>query len=125
MRIVWHGNYLKYFEIARCALLDEVGYNYDQMGASGYAWPVIDAKVRFGKPARFGDELKVTAAIREYEHRLRISYEIRNQQNQRLTRGSTVQVAVDLATNEMCYRSPDVLLQRLGVAPSAGEVSDA
>jgi len=27
MQIVWHGNYLKYMERARCALLDKIGYN--------------------------------------------------------------------------------------------------
>jgi len=34
MEIVWHGHYLKYFEVARCALLDKIGYNYMQMRAS-------------------------------------------------------------------------------------------
>ena len=34
MGITWHGNYLRYFEIARCKLLDELGYNYRQMQAS-------------------------------------------------------------------------------------------
>ncbi|MGL5028381.1 MAG: acyl-CoA thioesterase, partial [Shewanella oncorhynchi] len=33
MGITWHGNYLRYFEIARCKLLDELGYNYRQMQA--------------------------------------------------------------------------------------------
>ena len=46
MGIVWHGHYLKYFEIARCALLDSIGYNYAQMAESGYAWPIIGLRVR-------------------------------------------------------------------------------
>jgi acyl-CoA thioester hydrolase len=116
MRIVWHGNYFRYFEIARCALLDTIGYDYEQMGASGYAWPVIDVRARFGKPARCGDRLVVEAGIMEYRHRLRIAYQIRDKETgRRLTRGSTTQVAVDLATNSMCYVSPPVLLERLGV----------
>jgi acyl-CoA thioester hydrolase len=28
LEIVWHGHYVKYLEIARCALLDELGHNY-------------------------------------------------------------------------------------------------
>lgn len=116
MHIVWHGNYLKYFEIARCALLDSIDYNYAQMSDSGYAWPVIDARVRFGKPARFDQLLTVAAVVREYENRLRISYEIRDTATGgRITRGSTTQVAVCLATNEMCYVSPPVLLEKLGL----------
>ena len=47
MHIVWHGHYLKYFEIARCMLLDEFDYNYPQMLDSGYMWPVIDVQIRY------------------------------------------------------------------------------
>ena len=39
MHIVWHGHYLKYFEIARCKLLDEFDYNYPQMLDSGHCGP--------------------------------------------------------------------------------------
>lgn len=117
MRIVWHGNYFRYFEIARCALLDTIDYDYEQMGASGYAWPIVDVRARFGKPARFGDVLTVEAGIVEYRQRLRIAYQIRDKATgRRLTRGSTTQVAVELASGSMCYVSPRVLLDRLGVA---------
>ena len=116
MRIVWHGNYFRYFEVARCELLDRIDYNYEQMGESGFAWPVIDARARFGKPIRFGQLITVEATIKEYEHRLRIAYQIRDKQTgRRLTRGSTVQVAVDLSSDEMCYASPQVLFDKLGV----------
>ncbi len=118
LRVVWHANYFKYFEIARCELLDSIDYNYEQMGQSGYAWPVIDIRARFGKPAHFGEVINVQAMIREFESRLRISYEIRNAATgKRITRGSTTQVAVSLKTNEMCYVSPSILLEKLGVAP--------
>jgi acyl-CoA thioester hydrolase len=116
MGIAWHGHYLKYFEIARCALLDSIDYNYRQMGESGYAWPIVGVRVRYPAPARFGQRVRVHAAIKEYEHRLRIAYLITDADSgRRMTRGSTVQVAVDLATNEVCFASPRVLLERLGV----------
>ena len=35
LEIVWHGNYARYFEQARCALLDKIGYNYNAMKESG------------------------------------------------------------------------------------------
>src|SRR5690606_15969157 len=46
MNVVWHGHYVKYLEVARCALLDQIGHNYTQMLASGYGWPVIDLQLR-------------------------------------------------------------------------------
>src|SRR5688572_16105993 len=61
--IVWHGNYSKYFEIARCALLETFDYNYDRMAESGYAWPIIDLHLRYVKVARFGEVLNVEARL--------------------------------------------------------------
>lgn len=47
MHVVWHGHYVKYLEVARCALLDKIGHNYTHMLDSGYAWPVIDMQLRY------------------------------------------------------------------------------
>jgi acyl-CoA thioester hydrolase len=74
MEVVWHGHYVKYLEVARSALLDKIDYNYPQMRASGYLWPVIDLQVRFAASARFGDVLKLRAEIVEWENRLKIEY---------------------------------------------------
>jgi acyl-CoA thioester hydrolase len=117
MNIVWHGNYVKYLEVARCALLDAVGYNYEQMKASGYAWPVIDLQLRYAAPATFGQQLLLRADLVEWENRLRIDYLITDAATgKRLNRASTTQVAVDIASGEMCFISPAVLFQKLGVA---------
>jgi len=116
MSIVWHGNYARYFEVARCAVLEKVSYSYSQMEASGYAWPVIDLHVRYVKPLRFNQQVKVRARIVEWEYRLKIDYIISDvATGERLTKGETVQVAVNVASGEMCLMSPDVLFERLGV----------
>lgn len=116
MRIAWHGHYVKYFEVARCKLLDNIDYNYLQMAASGYGWPVIDMALRFVKPATFGQTVVVEAAIVEYEYRLKIQYVITDKKSgERLTKGHTVQVAVGLKDNEMCLVSPKVLGEKLGL----------
>jgi acyl-CoA thioester hydrolase len=119
MEVVWHGHYVKYLEMARCALLDTIDYNYTQMKASGYAWPVIDMHLRYVDSATFGQRLKVRAEIVEWENRLKIDYLIIDPgSGRRLLRGSTTQVAVDMATREMCFVSPVVLFQKLGISPS-------
>ena len=118
MEVVWHGHYAKYFEIARCALLEKIDYNYPQMRDSGYAWPVIDLRVRYVHPAVFGQVITVNAHIVEWENRLKINYLITDKHSGlRLTRGSSVQVAVDMATREMCFVSPAVLFEKLGLEP--------
>ena len=115
--IVWHGNYSKYFEIARCALLETFNYNYDEMARSGYSWPIIDLHMRYVKAARFAELLDVQATLREWEHRLRIDYLATNAADGlRVCKGTSIQVAVDMKTQEMCLRSPDIIFQRLGLA---------
>ncbi len=116
--IVWHGNYAKYFEIARCALLTQFNYNYDEMLVSGFLWPVIDLHVRYIKPLIFNQQVSVQATLREWEYRLAIDYLITDAASgARLTKGRTVQVAVNAATREMCLMSPPVLFERLKLAP--------
>ncbi|GAB7530851.1 acyl-CoA thioesterase [Pseudomonas sp. 3A(2025)] len=109
MNIVWHGHYVKYLEVARCALLDHIGHNYMQMVESGYGWPVIDLQLRYVRGAVFGQKLIVRASLVEWENRLKINYLISDAATgERMTRASTVQVAVDVATREMQLASPKV-----------------
>jgi len=116
MQIVWHGHYAKYFEIARCELLESINYNYDQMVESGYGWPVIDMHIRYPKPARFKQIIKVKAELVEYEERLKITFLITDAKSgERLTRGYTTQVAVDIKSGEMLFASPSVLAEKIGI----------
>jgi len=116
MEVVWHGHYAKYFEIARCALLEKINYNYPHMRDSGYSWPVIDLRIRYIKPAVFGQIITVTSCCVEWENRLKLDYLIVDKYTaSRLTKGYSIQVAVDRETNEMCFESPAILFEKLGV----------
>ena len=113
MGIAWHGHYAKYLEVARCALLDTVDYNVTAMRDSGYAWPVIEMKLRYAGPLTFQQKIAVEASIIEIENRLKIKYRIFDAASgKRLTKAYTVQVALCMKTNEMLFVSPDVLLQK-------------
>ncbi|MHC8392400.1 acyl-CoA thioesterase [Pseudomonas sp. LB3P93] len=109
MNVVWHGHYVKYLEVARCALLDKIGHNYTTMVESGYAWPVIDLQLRYVRGAVFGQKLNVRANLVEWENRLKINYLISDlETGERLTRASSVQVAVDMSSREMQLASPKI-----------------
>jgi acyl-CoA thioester hydrolase len=112
MEVVWHGHYVKYLEVARCALLDKIGHNYSQMRDAGYAWPIIDLQLRYMRGAKFGQRLIVRADLVEWENRLKINYLITAADTgERMTRGSSVQVAVEIASLEMQLASPTVFVQ--------------
>ncbi|WP_312905176.1 acyl-CoA thioesterase [Stutzerimonas nitrititolerans] len=112
MDVVWHGHYIKYFEVARCALLDSIGHNYQQMRDAGYAWPVIDVQLRYMRGARFNQRILVRADLVEWENRLKINYLINDAETgERMTRGTSVQVAVEMASREMQLASPKVFVE--------------
>lgn len=114
MEVAWHGNYVKYMEQARCQLLDLIDYNYPQMKASGYFWPVIELKIKYIKPLLFQQKIIVKAELKEHEYGLRVDFEFWDAKSQtRLTKAHTKQVAVDMKSNEMCLVSPDVLQHKI------------
>ena len=118
MDVVWHGHYVKYLELARCALLDKFDYGYTRMRESGYAWPIVDLRMKYSGPASFDQPLVVRAEIVEWESRLKMDYTIRDARTgKRIHRATSIQVAVDMATSQMQYVCPSVLWDRLGVAP--------
>lgn len=111
MEVVWHGHYVKYLEVARCALLERLDHTYTQMRDAGYAWPIIDLQLRYIRGARFGQRIKVRADLVEWENRLKIHYLICDAETgERMTRGSSVQVAVEIASREMQLASPRVFI---------------
>lgn len=114
MEVVWHGNYPRYLEQARCALLDSISYNYDEMRRSGFAWPIVDMRIKYVRPIRFGQELVVSATIVEFLNRLKIEYRIRDRvSGEVLTKAMTIQVAVSLDSGEMQLESPPALTSKL------------
>lgn len=114
MNVVWHGHYVKYFELARCALLRRFDYDYPQMLASGYLWPIVNCRLKYVRPALYAQRLRVEATLLEYENRIKIGYEIRDAATgERLTKGSTIQVAINAATRELQFVSPPIILSNL------------
>ena len=114
MNVAWHGHYLKYFELARCELLQRIDYDYPQMKDSGFLWPIVECQLKYVRPATYGQRLQVRASLAEYENRIRIVYEIVDAiSGERLTKGYTIQVAVDAQTREMQFVSPAILIENV------------
>ncbi|HSC80372.1 MAG TPA: thioesterase family protein [Chitinolyticbacter sp.] len=118
MDCVWHGNYVKYLELARSALLGKFEYDYPQMRDSGYAWPIVDMRLKYVGMIHFGQQVRIRAEITEWENRLRIDYLITDvASGRRLNQAHTIQVAVEIASGEMQYVCPQILWDKLGLQP--------
>ena len=65
MGIVWHGNYVKYLEVARCDMLDKIGYNYLDMKNDNVMYPIAKLDMKYIKPTTFNQKIRVECTIEE------------------------------------------------------------
>ena len=117
--VVWHGHYYKYMELARTALLRALDLEVFQIKELGFRLYVIESKCRYAWPLRYADKVRVTARLRDVDHRINVAYEIFNlTMGRRAARGHTILVTTD-AAGKMLMETPDALLQRLCRDPGA------
>ena len=67
MNVVWHGNYVKYLEEARCEMFKNLKYTYENMRKEGIAYPVAKMDLKFIKSCKFGQKIKSTKQRRRPE----------------------------------------------------------
>lgn len=114
MQVVWHGNYPRFLELGRCALLERIGYNYAEMRASGYLWPIVDMRLKYIRPIVLDQQMRIEATLVEYENRLRVAYRILDAvTGEVLTKASTIQLAVLADSGETCLECPPALTERV------------
>jgi acyl-CoA thioester hydrolase len=114
MRIVWHGNYPRFLEQARSALFDQISFGYREMAESGFAWPIVDMRIKYVRPINPNQTIKVTATLVEYENRLKTNYVITDAASgEVLTKAHTIQVTVDRASQELCFETPPALVEKV------------
>lgn len=100
MGVVHHGNYALYLEIARIEWLRKLGISYLDMEKEGVGLPVVSFSVKFKKPARYDDLIKVkTQLIKKPTAIIEFDYEISNDFGQILSTANTVLAFIDLKTN--------------------------
>lgn len=114
MNVVWHGNYMHYMEKARCDMLDKLNYTYIDMKADGYAYPIAKMKVKYIKPAEFGNVLIIKLDVMSVEPSLDIKYTIFNKKTgDKIFEATTMQIGINIATGESIYTPPERLIQAI------------
>jgi acyl-CoA thioester hydrolase len=63
MGVVYHSNYLIWFEVGRVEFIRQLGLNYKQMEEDGCGIAVVDLHVRYKAPARYDDELVIETRL--------------------------------------------------------------
>lgn len=114
LNIVWHGNYCKYFEVARCELLDKIGYDYTTMRDTGFAFPIVEMKIKYILPLRFQQNVLVRVELLEWEHRLKCDYKILDAETLAVhTTATSIQAAVALGDQHLQLVCPSVFTDKV------------
>jgi len=116
MQIVWHGNYLKYFDIARSELFDGLGVDlFEFHDRTRYIFPIIRSSVKHIHPLRRGDEFICRATVKEARTKIIVAFEIRLVTDGTIcAKGTTEQAAVLAPEMEMVYTIPEEISWALG-----------
>ena len=78
MQFVYNGKYLEYFEVGRAELLRAYGLPYSQIEKQGYQLPLIEAGLKYYKPATYDDIIEIEARYSNLlSAKLKIEYKIR------------------------------------------------
>jgi len=99
MGVVYHANYIVYFEVGRTELIRSLGATYAALEEGGLRLVVTETGMRLRAPARYDDELRIETRITAVERvRLRFDYRVLLEGEERLiATGHTVLASVDEA----------------------------
>lgn len=95
MGVVYHANYLIWFEIGRTKYIEQLGFQYAEMEKMEIVSPVVNVQVSYKKPARYGDKIIIQTGLKAYDGiRTTYEYKIKNKQDDILVIGTTDHVVV-------------------------------
>jgi acyl-CoA thioester hydrolase len=97
MSVVYHVNYVPYFEMGRVEWLRDKGISYKKLEESGIALPIVSMTINYKKPARYDDLLTVVTQFKSQSSvKIEFDCEIRNENNELLTTAYFLLVFVDI-----------------------------
>ena len=92
MGVVYHSNYLLYFETGRAESIRHLGFTYAEMEKLGVLMMVTDAHCRFLRPAKYDDLLTIKTTLKELplHHKIKFQQEVFNEKNELLVSAQIV-----------------------------------
>ena len=97
MGVVWHGDYLRYFEDARTEALRACGWSYRGLEEAGIMLPLVEAHLEFQGGARYDDLLDIASTV-DVSGRAKLRFDVQihhNESRKPVVRGYTVHAFTD------------------------------
>ena len=113
MGVVWHGNYIKFMEQAREAMLSIIDYDYDIMTAKGVMWPIVKLEIKYINSIKLNQKVRIHTAITEYLNGMKTEYTFYDENNKIISKSSTLQMPIDSETRKGFLNSPKDFIERI------------
>jgi acyl-CoA thioester hydrolase len=111
--VAWHGHYVNWMEVGRNDLAGRFGLNAEQIGEAGYLAPVVNLELKYKRPARFDEELRILTTIRRTETAtLEFLCDIAGPDGSSCASGRTVHVLTD-KNGTLQYALPPIIAERI------------
>ena len=115
MMIVWHGNYLKYFDKARFAVFDAAGIDlYHYMVEKQFVFPITRSSTKYIQPLRASDQFTCKATVTEARNKIAMDFEIRRLDGELCAKGSSEQLAVKMPDMALEFEIPEDIQKAFG-----------
>ncbi len=116
MHMVWHGNYLKYFDFARSMLFRNAGIDLiDYYQRTGYLFPITKTTTKHINSLGYLDQFTCRATVVEARYKIVIDFQIQLNKNKRtFAKGRSEQVGVKYPEKEMLFEIPGEIRHKLG-----------
>jgi acyl-CoA thioester hydrolase len=112
-RVAWHGHYVTWMEVGRNDLAGRFGLDAEQIAAAGFIAPVILLEVKYLRPARLGEELRIRTSLRRMETAtLEFLAEIIGHDGRRCATGKVVHSLTD-NSGTLQYSLPPLIMERV------------
>lgn len=113
MQIVWHGEYVRYFEDGRQAFGRQYGFDYCDFFDNGFTTPIVELNVQYKRPLTFGEEAIVeTRYIACDAAKIIFDYTVYRADDMSVAAtGSSTQVFMNSERNELELNTPEFYRQ--------------
>lgn len=112
--VMWHGNYCKYYEAARCYLLDKLGISYKEIQKNNHQIPLVQLSIKYSSPCYFSQELLITAQLVNTHHFLEFQYFIRDKETGKiLSKAESKHAYYDRIKQKALINPPEFIVAKI------------
>jgi len=111
--VVWHGAYIKWFEIGRVELSKMAGIDFEKIDEMGILLPVVELNCRYKSPAKLFDEINITTEISKLKQTsIAFSHTITNAKTGKLILNASSTIVTTDRNAKLFKKIPDYLYSK-------------